>query len=145
MRSSSIAPIPPRECYAEITGLHTRFECPSVQIHCVSVGGSSSRVRILHQDCARLERTRVHAFSTRAAPNALLFVLPFASPNANNSASTIDQVDARCFTGGMVHEPSRIDGPFSLGQYIRNIRMNFPAGAGSQFDSKSAPGESFWM
>jgi hypothetical protein len=60
-----------------------------------------------------------------------------------NSTSAIDQVDARCFTGGTVHEPSRIDGRSSLGQYIRSIRMNFPAGAGSQFDFRSAPGESF--
>ena len=33
----------------------------------------------------------------------------------------------------------------SLGQYIRSIRMKSPAGAGSQFDSLSFPGESFWM
>ena len=42
-------------------------------------------------------------------------------------------------TGGMVQDPLRIDGLSSLGQYIRNIRMNSPAGAGSQFDSRSAP------
>jgi hypothetical protein len=50
-----------------------------------------------------------------------------------------------CLIGGMVHDPLRIDGLSLLGQYIRNIRMNFPAGAGSQFDSRSAPGESFWI
>ena len=33
-----------------------------------------------------------------------------------------------------------IEGSFSLGQYRRSIRMNLPAGAGSQFDSLSAPG-----
>jgi hypothetical protein len=38
-----------------------------------------------------------------------------------------------------------IDGLLSSGQYIRNMRMNLPAGAGSQFASLSAPGESFWM
>ena len=38
-----------------------------------------------------------------------------------------------------------IEGFFSFGQYRRSIRMNLPAGAGSQFDSLSAPGESFWM
>jgi hypothetical protein len=36
-----------------------------------------------------------------------------------------------------------IDGSFSFGQYIRNVRMNLPVGAGSQFDSLSAPGEVF--
>ena len=46
-------------------------------------------------------------------------------------------------TGGIFHEPLMIDGLFSLGQYKRNIRMNFPSGAGSQFDSLSGPGESF--
>jgi len=59
-------------------------------------------------------------------------------------ARPIDQVDTR-FTGGMAHEPLRIDGLSSLGQYMRNIRMNFPAGAGSQFDSRATPGESLWM
>jgi hypothetical protein len=38
-----------------------------------------------------------------------------------------------------------IDGSFSLGQYIRIIRMNSPFGAGSQFTSLSLPGDSFWM
>ena len=46
-------------------------------------------------------------------------------------------------TGGIFHVPSMIDGAFSSGQYMRSIRMNLPAGAGSQFDSLSAPGESF--
>lgn len=46
---------------------------------------------------------------------------------------------------GIVHVPLMIDGSVSVGQYIRSIRMNSPAGAGSQFDSLSLPGESFWM
>ena len=37
----------------------------------------------------------------------------------------------------------RMDGVPSLVQYIRNIGMNSPAGAGNQFDSLSLPGESF--
>ena len=43
--------------------------------------------------------------------------------------------------------PRSIDdrGFFSLGQYSRIIRTKSPAGAGSQFDSLSLPGESFWM
>jgi hypothetical protein len=45
-----------------------------------------------------------------------------------------------CFTGGMVQEPSRIEGGVSLGQYRRSIRMNLSAGAGSQLDSLSLPG-----
>jgi hypothetical protein len=48
-------------------------------------------------------------------------------------------------TAGGFHDPSRMEGGFSFGQYIRSIRTNFPAGAGSQFDSLSAPGESFWI
>jgi hypothetical protein len=48
------------------------------------------------------------------------------------------------FTGGIFHEPSRIVGLVSLGQYRRNINWNLPAGAGNQFDSLSGPGDSFW-
>jgi hypothetical protein len=46
-------------------------------------------------------------------------------------------------TAGGFQEPSRIDGSCSLGQYRRSIRTNFPAGAGSQLDSRSLPGDSF--
>jgi hypothetical protein len=49
------------------------------------------------------------------------------------------------FTAGIVHDPLMIEGLFSLGQYIRSIRTNFPEGAGSQLDSLGAPGESFWI
>src|SRR5262249_28968462 len=52
---------------------------------------------------------------------------------------------ATFFTGGIVHVPSRIDGLVSFGQYIRSMRMNLPAGAGSQLLSFSGPGLSFWM
>src|SRR5262245_58540254 len=45
----------------------------------------------------------------------------------------------------MVHVPSRMEGSLSFGQYIRSIRMNLPAGAGSQLLSFSGPGLSFWM
>src|SRR5574337_1238222 len=48
-----------------------------------------------------------------------------------------------CTCGG-VQLPSRIDGALSFGQYMRSIGMNSPSGAGSQFDSLSLPGESFW-
>src|SRR6476660_4339285 len=59
-------------------------------------------------------------------------------------SSTVTEPD--CFsTAGGFHEPSRIDGGVSLGQYMRNIRMNLPVGAGSQFDSLFAPGDAFWM
>jgi hypothetical protein len=40
-------------------------------------------------------------------------------------------------TGGIVHVPSMIEGLLSSGQYIRSMRMNLPAGAGSQFDSSN--------
>jgi hypothetical protein len=56
----------------------------------------------------------------------------------------IVEYQAAFFNGGMVHVPSRIEGSLSFGQYIRNIRMNLPAGAGSQLLSLSAPGVSFW-
>ena len=56
-----------------------------------------------------------------------------------------DQVVATFFAGGGDQLPSMIEGDFAFGQYNRIIRMNLPAGAGSQFDSLSAPGESFWM
>jgi hypothetical protein len=36
-------------------------------------------------------------------------------------------------TGGSFHEPSKIDGGCSFGQYIRIMVMNSPLGAGSQF------------
>jgi hypothetical protein len=50
---------------------------------------------------------------------------------------------ATFFTAGTVHVPSTIEGGSSSGQYIRNIRMNLPEGAGSQFDSLSVPGDWF--
>src|SRR5262249_58618403 len=50
---------------------------------------------------------------------------------------------ALCTAGGF-HDPSRIDGFFSLGQYIRSVRRNGPFGAGSQLASLSLPGDSFW-
>ena len=57
--------------------------------------------------------------------------------------STVRQL--ALITEGIFHEPSRIEGLFSFGQYRRSISWNLPAGAGSQFDSLSGPGESFWM
>src|SRR5208283_191330 len=41
--------------------------------------------------------------------------------------------------------PSRIEGGLSFGQYMRRIRMNRSAGAGSQLDSLSFPGDLCWM
>ncbi|SDB59462.1 hypothetical protein SAMN02982931_04801 [Bauldia litoralis] len=46
-------------------------------------------------------------------------------------------------TGGY-HVPSSTDGGFSFGQYRRNMGMNGPSGAGSQFDSLSGPGLADW-
>jgi ATP-dependent DNA ligase len=48
---------------------------------------------------------------------------------------------ATFFTSGTVHVPSMIEGGSSCGQYIRNISLNLPAGAGSQFASFSGPGD----
>jgi hypothetical protein len=47
-------------------------------------------------------------------------------------------------TAGIFHEPSSIEGSFSFGQYMRSMSWNLPDGAGSQFASLSAPGETFW-
>lgn len=47
-------------------------------------------------------------------------------------------------TRGGVQVPSRIDGLFSFGQYMRSIGRNAPFGAGSQLFSLSLPGDSFW-
>lgn len=41
--------------------------------------------------------------------------------------------------------PSIIEGDSSFGQYMRSMRMNCSLGAGSQLDSFSLPGNSFWM
>src|SRR5262245_40309519 len=88
--------------------------------------------------------------STGPAPNSAVqvnahpttsFRTPFIA--APLSASTNQSRDQLGLTGGSCHEPSRIDGAFSFGQYSRIIRTNFPSGAGSQFDSLSGPGESF--
>ena len=54
------------------------------------------------------------------------------------------RVRKRRFTAGGSQVPSRIDGSFSRGQYRRSIRMNWSWGAGSQLDSLSLPGDSFW-
>ena len=54
------------------------------------------------------------------------------------------QADYAFSTGGGVHVPLRIEGAFFLGQYIRSMAMKSPFGAGNQFDSLSAPGDSFW-
>jgi len=47
-------------------------------------------------------------------------------------------------TPGGFQEPFRIEGDSSFGQYIRNIGMNAPFGAGSQLASLSEPGDTFW-
>ena len=49
------------------------------------------------------------------------------------------------WTRGIFQLPSRIEGFFSFGQYIRIISTKRPAGAGSQFASFAFPGDSCWM
>ena len=71
-----------------------------------------------------------------SAPGDVRFV-PIADIRAKGHATFL--------TGGIFQDPLRIEGLFSFGQYIRNIRINLPSGAGSQFDSLSVPGESSWM
>jgi hypothetical protein len=69
-----------------------------------------------------------------------------------NVATSCDQARAdrsksyrTFFTAGGFQLPSMIDGVSSFGQYIRNVILNPLSGAGSQFVSLSAPGESCWM
>ncbi len=45
----------------------------------------------------------------------------------------------------MVRDPSRIDGSAPFGQHRRSINATLPAGAGSQFASRAAPGEACWI
>src|SRR5580692_1932456 len=47
-----------------------------------------------------------------------------------------------CLIAGNSHDPSRIVGGVSFGQYRRSIGMNFALGAGSQLASLPLPGES---
>ena len=47
-------------------------------------------------------------------------------------------------TPGGLQVPLRIEGGASFGQYMRNIGMKSPFGAGSQLASLSLPGDSFW-
>jgi hypothetical protein len=47
-----------------------------------------------------------------------------------------------CSMGGIFHVPSTIS---FFGQYKRMTTLNESAGAGSQFDSLSLPGESCWI
>jgi integrase len=70
---------------------------------------------------------------------------PQSDDPAVHNCGLMHRGDHALLTDGIVHVPSRIDGAFSFGQYMRSIRINLPVGAGSQFDSLSAPGESFWM
>ena len=46
-------------------------------------------------------------------------------------------------TAGIFHEPSRMEGGVSFGQYSRIIKMNLSFGAGNQFCSFALPGDSF--
>jgi hypothetical protein len=45
------------------------------------------------------------------------------------------------FTAGGFHVPLIMEGDFSFGQYMRNIKTNLSFGAGSQLLSLSAPGD----
>ena len=83
-------------------------------------------------------RMYFHELGGLAPPQLCLY-----DPVLNRYRTAVTGVDTSVTAGGF-HDPSRMDGGLSFGQYIRSIKTNFPAGAGSQFDSLSAPGESFW-
>src|SRR4051794_4884153 len=86
--------------------------------------------------------TRPNAASARAGAARGLFIIPLPLGSAFRRAGAgRPRPHVTFVTAGIGHVPSRIDGSPSLGQYIRSIRMNSPAGAGSQFASFSAPGE----
>ncbi len=80
-------------------------------------------------------------FSQNLTPKPIR-VIRFA---LDTSPSSLSPNHDACFTAGIFHVPSMIDGVFSLGQYMRSIRMNFSFAAGSQFASLSLPGDSFWI
>jgi hypothetical protein len=63
---------------------------------------------------------------------------------ARPKATSAWKADYVLATAGGVHVPLRIEGAFSLGQYMRSMAMKSPFGAGNQFASLSAPGVSFW-
>ena len=85
-------------------------------------------------------------------PNDGLYaILTQASPASNGLRGEPLEIlvglpgHAAILTAGTLHVPLIIVGSVSFGQYIRSIRMNLPAGAGSQLLSLSGPGLSFWM
>ena len=59
-------------------------------------------------------------------------------------ASSSCYIQLALTTCGTFQLPSMIEGGVSFGQYIRSIRTKSPFGAGSQFASLSAPGDSLW-
>lgn len=66
-------------------------------------------------------------------------VIPWFRPGSGSAAYSAT------LTGGIVQVVSMIEGGVSSGQYIRSMRMNLSFGAGSQFDSFSAPGLACWI
>ena len=66
--------------------------------------------------------------------------LPWRRPHVTLTGSHVLATDQLTFcTAGIFHEPSRIEGSLSFGQYRRSISWNLPSGAGSQLDSFSVP------
>ena len=64
-------------------------------------------------------------------------LLPGIRPRSNHHSTR--------FTPGSFRLPSKIKGGLSFGQYMRSIGMKSPLGAGSQFESLSAPGSAVWL
>src|SRR5437660_11030099 len=75
----------------------------------------------------------------RCMPPPACLLLRFRARIRGEHAAFLSSQEIFCVAGGVL-VPLLSDGDCSLGQYMRNIKMNFPAGAGSQFDSLSAPG-----
>src|SRR5262249_26229999 len=81
----------------------------------------------------------------KSSPNSMPQNAPYHVPSHVRSGNSRGLgYFSSFFTAGGFQVPSRIDGSFSFGQYIRSVRMNGPLGAGSQLASLSVPGDSFW-
>ena len=98
------------------------------------------RVFTQPRSIASFERCR-HVGFTRDSGRMFATQRTNALGQKTTSALKADYVFA---TAGGVHVPLRIEGAFSLGQYMRSMAMKSPFGAGNQFASLSAPGVSFW-
>ncbi len=67
-----------------------------------------------------------------------------ATAHVTNARAVAYAFPVTFLTAGGFHVPLMMEGGFSFGQYMRNIKMNLSFGAGSQLLFLSAPGDWFW-